>query len=350
MPSGAIPGPGATPGPVAAVAPVAPYFVIALLGYRLFVTSKALNVAKRNVEEEKTASRAAKRTAVNAQRRQEESERAAAEAAEALQRTEEARFAVERRWFEGVRPECRPSKEDIARMKAQYYYSPGFLHLAVVGSSGSGKSSFINAVRGLSNNDTIAAPTGVVETTDTVTRYIDPRPDSQIFWYDVPGAGTQNVPDWQYFNNLGLYIFDCIIVLTDNRFSDSDLAILRACEQFANIEVFITRSKSDQHINNLALDGMPRGFDPCQADDETRSRFQQVKSETRRRFINETYQNVQTNLESNNITPKKIYLVCKDALHAIWDNSPSPMAIDEEELRNDVAECARRRLHKDVQK
>ncbi|KAG2032638.1 interferon-inducible GTPase-domain-containing protein, partial [Suillus americanus] len=197
--SGVIPSLGAAaPGPLPAS-----LLIISLLGYNLWATkrelattSRSLDTAKRNVEEEKRVSRAAKRTAENAQRRQEESQRAAAEAAEALQRAEEARFATERLWFEGVRPECRPLKEDIVRVKAEYRYSPGFLHIAVVGSSGGGKSSFINAVRGLSNNDPIAAPTGIVETTDAVTRYTDPRPDSQIFWYDVPGAGTQNVPDW----------------------------------------------------------------------------------------------------------------------------------------------------------
>ncbi|KAG1767476.1 interferon-inducible GTPase-domain-containing protein [Suillus placidus] len=349
--------PGAVAGRAAVVAgPVqGSLLTIAFLAYKLWgakrdlsTMSKTLDTAKRDIEEEKGASRAAKRTAENARRRQEESERAAAEAAEALQRVEEARLATERRWFKGVRPECHPSEEDIVRMKAAYRYSPGFLHLAVIGFSGSGKSSFINAIRGLSNNDPVAAPTGIVETTDAVTRYTDPRQDSQIFWYDIPGAGTRNVPDWQYFNNLGLYIFDCIIVLIDNRFLDSDLAILRACEQFTNIEVFVARSKSDQHINNMALDMMPRGFDPCHADDEARSRFQQIKSETRRKFIDETRHDVQANLESNNISPKKVYIVCRDAMHSVWNNSPSPMAIDEEELQNDVAEFVRRRLHGDI--
>ncbi|KAG1851440.1 interferon-inducible GTPase-domain-containing protein [Suillus subalutaceus] len=306
---------------------------------------ESVNTAKREVEEEKRANCAAKRTAENAQRRQEGFEQAAAETPEALRRAEEARFAIERWWFEGVRSECRPLEEDIIRMKTKYRYSPGFLHLAVVGSSGGGKSSFINAVRGLSNNDPIAARTGIVETTNAITRYTDPRPDSQIFWYDIPGAGTPNMPDWQYFNNLGLYIFDCIIVLIDNRFLDSDLAILRACEQFTNIEVFIVRSKSDQHINNMASDRMPCGFDPLNVVNETRSRFQQIKSETQRKFIDQTHQNLQMNLKRNNISPKKVYIVCKDAMRAVWNNSSSPMAIDEEELKNDIAECVRRRLY-----
>jgi ribosome biogenesis GTPase A len=117
------------------------------------------------------------------------------EAKEAFRRADEARLATERRWFEGVRPECRPSDQDIIEMKARYGYSPDFIHIAVVGSAGAGKSSFINAVRGLSNNDPVAARTGIVETTNTVTRYSDPRPNSRITWYDVPGAGTPNVPD-----------------------------------------------------------------------------------------------------------------------------------------------------------
>lgn len=140
---------------------------------------------------------------------EEEMERAAAEAADTLRRTEEARLVTERRWLEGVRPKCRPLAEDVVRMKTEYHYSPGFFHLTVVGSSGAGKS---YAVHGLSSGDSIAAPTGIVETTATITRYSDPRPDSRIVWYDVPWEGTQNVPDWQYFNDLGLYIFDCIIV------------------------------------------------------------------------------------------------------------------------------------------
>lgn len=88
-----------------------------------------------------------------------------------------------------------PFRQDIIEMKARYGYSPDFIHIAVVGSAGAGKSSFINAVRGLSNNDPVAARTGIVETTNTVTRYSDPRPNSRITWYDVPGAGTPNVPD-----------------------------------------------------------------------------------------------------------------------------------------------------------
>lgn len=83
-------------------------------------------------EEALTALRAAEETAKRAQKDLEEQERAIVEDA---RRAEEARLAIERKWFEGVRPECRPSDEDITRMKAQYHYGPGFIHIAVVAHS-----------------------------------------------------------------------------------------------------------------------------------------------------------------------------------------------------------------------
>ncbi|KAG2125777.1 interferon-inducible GTPase-domain-containing protein [Suillus clintonianus] len=295
---------------------------------------RARRAAEENVERVR---RAAETEADNAGRRR---ERAAAGAADALRIAAEARLVTKRQLLEGVRPEYHPSEEDIVHMKTKYFYSPSFLHIAVVGSSGVGKSSFINAVRGLSNNHPIAARAGIVDCTPQVTRYPDPRPDSRIIWYDVPGAGTPNVPDWQYFNALGLYIFDCIIVLIDNRVLESDLAIIRACEQFTNVEVFIVRSKSDQHINNMACDRMSGGFDPCDpdVDDETRCQFLQIKSEERTRFIDETRQNVRMHVENKNLAPQKVYIVCKDAMLAIWNNSRSSKAIDEAELLEDVKE------------
>ncbi|KAG2361160.1 interferon-inducible GTPase-domain-containing protein [Suillus spraguei] len=298
---------------------------------------------RKRAEEAEEARRAAEKAAERAQKRLEEQEWIAAEDG---RREEEARLAVERKWFKGIRPECHPSGEDISRMKTQYHYSPGFVHVAVVGSAGAGKSSFINAVRGLSTYDSMAAPTGIVETIGTFVRYPDPHPNSRMIWYDIPGAGTPKVSDWQYFNYMGLYIFDCIIVLTGNRVLESDFAILHACEQFKNIEAFIVRSKSDQYINNMVCEKMPRGFDLCGPDmnAETRSLFLQTKSEERQRFIDETCKNMRTHLERENLPPKKVYIVCADAILAVVNNSRSPKAIDEADLLSDVREFVWKRL------
>ena len=49
------------------------------------------------------------------------------------------------------------------------------LRIAVTGASGVGKSAFINAIRGVNDDDENAAPTGVVDTTREPTEYKHPN-------------------------------------------------------------------------------------------------------------------------------------------------------------------------------
>ena len=56
------------------------------------------------------------------------------------------------------------------------------LHIAVTGSSGTGKSTFVNAFRGIDNKDERAAPTGVVETTMKPEPYPHPRHPNVTLW------------------------------------------------------------------------------------------------------------------------------------------------------------------------
>jgi predicted GTPase len=56
------------------------------------------------------------------------------------------------------------------------------LNIAVTGRSGSGKSTFVNAFRGIDNTDERAAPTGVVETTMKPEPYPHPRHPNVTLW------------------------------------------------------------------------------------------------------------------------------------------------------------------------
>ena len=118
----------------------------------------------------------------------------------------------------GIQPVVWPTAEELAAAKARADYREDRLHFAVCGPSGSGKSSLINALRGLRNGQEGSAKTGVVECTAALQRYPDPRkkmPYPRFVWYDVPGAGTSKIPGWQYFNRQGLFIFDFIILVYD---------------------------------------------------------------------------------------------------------------------------------------
>ncbi|KAF5309639.1 hypothetical protein D9758_019126, partial [Tetrapyrgos nigripes] len=150
----------------------------------------------------------------------------------------------------GIQPVSWPTPKEYVRMLKARQYQEGKFHFAVAGLSGSGKSSLVNAFRGILDRNMKAAATGITETTSVIGRYPDPNPERPFIWYDIPGAGTLKTPDWEYFNQQGLYIFDGIIILTDNRFTATDIAILRNCARW-NIPSFIVRSKSDQHIQNL---------------------------------------------------------------------------------------------------
>ena len=128
---------------------------------------------------------------------------------------QQAKFYLEK----GIQPEVWPTEEEFQLAKNRIQYNPEKLHFAVCGSSGSGKSSLVNAFRGLKNNSCQAAPTGVVETTTAITRYPEPRkelPYNRLVWFDCPGAGTLEIPGWQYFNQQGLFIFDVIILVYDS--------------------------------------------------------------------------------------------------------------------------------------
>ena len=156
---------------------------------------------------------------LEAQKREAEARKVADEARkreeQVLKDLEHAKFYLEK----GIQPEVWPTLEEFQLAKNRVQYDPEKLHIAVCGSAGSGKSSLVNAFRGLKNNSPQAARADVVETTKAITRYPDPReelPYKRLVWFDCPGAGTLENPGWQYFNRQGLFVFDIIVLVYDS--------------------------------------------------------------------------------------------------------------------------------------
>lgn len=273
---------------------------------------------------------AAMRAAAERERKEREAQEAAARAAkEESDRAKAAQEEAERKLRQGVQLEVWPTDQEREIMRRNRQYTEGLFHIAIAGISGSGKSSLINAFLGLRNNDKGAAATGITETTALITRYPSRNPNQPFVWYDVPGAGTLNIPDWQYFNAQGLYIFNCIIVLFDNRFTATDIAVLKNCERFG-ISSFVVRSKSNQHIRNIALD---MGYNE---DDDSPSARHIAFQAAREKYIAETRQSVQRNLEEANLPLQRVYIVAKDTLRSVIHSKIPKDIIDEVQLIQDL--------------
>ncbi|XP_059423037.1 uncharacterized protein LOC132157770 [Carassius carassius] len=130
------------------------------------------------------------------------------------------------------------------------------LHIAVTGSTGAGKSSFINAIRGLKPDDINAAPTGVTETTMTSTVYAHPTMPSVKFW-DLPGTGSPKFKAKKYLKNMKLETFDFFIIISSERFKENDIMLAKAIKEKKKLFYFL-RSKTD---NDIRAESQRKDFD-----------------------------------------------------------------------------------------
>ncbi|XP_005001335.2 interferon-gamma-inducible GTPase 10-like [Cavia porcellus] len=131
------------------------------------------------------------------------------------------------------------------------------LEVAVIGGSGTGKSSFINALRGLGHEEEGAAEVGVVEITKKKTPYKHPKYPNVTFW-DLPGTGTPTFTPDTYLEAVGFATFDCFIIISSSRFTCND-ALLAGKIQEAGKNFYFVRSKVDSDLYNERR-GKPQSF------------------------------------------------------------------------------------------
>ncbi|KAG7442611.1 P-loop containing nucleoside triphosphate hydrolase protein [Guyanagaster necrorhizus] len=259
-------------------------------------------------EKKEQADKAAreKEAALKANQRSKELQEEAKANEEVMKKVMKSQKEMEAKWKKGVQPVEWPSREQYEMVK-QRLYKEGKFHLAIAGKSGTGKSSLINAFRGIWDDEKGSADTDVVESTTDVTPYPDPNSANPFIWFDIPGSGTVNCPDWTYFNDQGLYIFDAIIVLLGDRFTDGDLAILKNCRRY-NIPTYIVRSKSDRHIEELFKKKTRRAVEG--------SDLVGIRDVARKEYLDKTQKTVRDNLMKMDppLLSQKVYAVSRDTL------------------------------------
>ncbi|KAG4282310.1 hypothetical protein FPRO06_08983 [Fusarium proliferatum] len=143
--------------------------------------------------------------------------------------------------------------DDIRRERSEIGLDPDRRYVAICGTAGAGKSSVINALRGIRNSDQGAARAGTSET--TINRWIYEAEASfdRLLLVDFPGAGTQRVPSSRYYYRHNLYCYDLVLIICGERFGEIELTLVRACIA-QNQRFAIIRSRSDEAITRVADD------------------------------------------------------------------------------------------------
>ena len=122
------------------------------------------------------------------------------------------------------------------------------VNIAIIGQTGTGKSSFINAVFKKWTNKPGPANTGVTETTMKVVGYEHPN-NPNIVLFDLPGVGTENFPRDNYLKEVDAEVYDVFIIMTATRFTEVDAWLGGELQKRKKAVVFV-RTKIGIDVDN----------------------------------------------------------------------------------------------------
>ncbi|XP_058051576.1 interferon-inducible GTPase 5-like [Ahaetulla prasina] len=122
------------------------------------------------------------------------------------------------------------------------------LNIAVTGQVGAGKSSFVNAIRGVKDDDEEAATVGTVEQTKEPKAYPHPSFPNIKIW-DLPGIGTSRFNAAEYVQKVQFKKYDVFIMVISERFTENDALLAKEIHRMRK-KCYYVRSKIDTSIES----------------------------------------------------------------------------------------------------
>ncbi|CAO2643202.1 T-cell-specific guanine nucleotide triphosphate-binding protein 2 [Lemmus lemmus] len=122
------------------------------------------------------------------------------------------------------------------------------LSIAVTGETGAGKSTFINALRGIGHEETDSARSGVVETTMDRGKYTHSKFPNVTIW-DLPGVGSTTFKPEEYLKKMKFQEYDFFLIISATRFKDNDAQLAKAIRKMRKNFYFV-RTKIDSDLWN----------------------------------------------------------------------------------------------------
>ncbi|XP_067833251.1 interferon-inducible GTPase 5-like [Heptranchias perlo] len=117
------------------------------------------------------------------------------------------------------------------------------LNIGVIGETGAGKSSPVNAIRDVLDDQGGAAPTGVTETTMAPTMY----PHPTFHNWELPGLGTCNFQLNNYLEQVGFESYNFFIVVASERFKENHAKLAKRINERGK-QFYFARTKIDNEI------------------------------------------------------------------------------------------------------
>ncbi|XP_064425526.1 interferon-inducible GTPase 5-like [Latimeria chalumnae] len=118
------------------------------------------------------------------------------------------------------------------------------LDIAITGESGSGKSTFINAMRGLTPEDKEAAEIDVRKPTVEPTKYAHPCFPNVIFW-DLTRIKNLNCRQQEYLERVNIQQYDLFIIFSSKSFKAKHVGLAKEINAVGKT-VYFVRSKADE--------------------------------------------------------------------------------------------------------